>query len=200
MIPACCTHTVEGIAPMVEGSALRRGMVIKHEGELYLVTDYQHVKPGKGPAYMQVAMKSLRTGRILRQRFRSNDNVEQAYLETKPMQFMYSDETHYHFMDQTDYESIAIDADVVGEARSYLTEGMVIDIGMHEGRALMINLPTSVVLEIGETDPGIKGDTVSAATKPAKTVTGLVIQVPLFINTGERIKVDTRTGQYLGRE
>lgn len=185
---------------MVEGSALRRGMVIKHESELCLITDYQHVKPGKGPAYMQVAMKNLRTGRLVRQRFRSNDDVEQAYLETRPMQFMYSDETHYHFMDQTDYESVAIDPDVVGEARAYLTEGMVIDIGTHEGRALIINLPTSVVLEIAETEPGVKGDTVSAATKPAKTVTGLIVQVPLFINTGERIKVDTRSGGYLGRE
>jgi elongation factor P len=185
---------------MVEGSALRRGMVINHEGELYIIADYQHVKPGKGPAYNQVAMKSLRTGRLLRHRFRSSDNVEQVYLDSRQMQFLYSDEHHYHFMDQTDYESVAIDADVVGEAKNYLTEGMVIDVGMHAGTAVTISLPTSVVLEIAETDPGLKGDTVSAATKPAKTVTGLVVQVPLFINPGERIKVDTRTGQYLGRE
>jgi elongation factor P len=185
---------------MVEGSALRRGMVIKHEGELCIITDYQHVKPGKGPAYNQVAMKSLRTGRLLRQRFRSSDNVEQVYLDGRQMQFLYSDETHYHFMDQEDYESVAIDAGVVGEAKDYLTEGMIIDVGMHEGRAVTISLPTSVVLEIAETDPGLKGDTVSAATKPAKTATGLVVQVPLFINPGERIRVDTRTGEYLGRE
>jgi elongation factor P len=184
---------------MVEGSALRRGMVIKHEGELYVVTEYQHVKPGKGPAYMQVAMKGLKSGRIQRQRFRSSDNLEQVYLDSRRMQFLYSDETHFHFMDQSDYESVAIEADVVGDARYYITEGMVIDIGMHEGRALSFDLPTSVVLEIAETDPGIKGDTVSAATKPAKTTTGLVVQVPLFINRGERIKVDTRTGEYLGR-
>jgi elongation factor P len=185
---------------MVEGSALRRGMVIKHEGELYAVTDYQHVKPGKGPAYNQVAMKSLKTGRILRQRFRSNENVEQVYVDTRRMQFLYSDETHYHFMDQTDFESVAIDTDTVGDARNYLVEGMAIDVGMHEGQAISLDLPTSVVLEIAETDPGIKGDTVSAATKPAKMVTGLVVQVPLFISQGERIRVDTRTGAYLGRE
>jgi elongation factor P len=184
---------------MVEGSALKRGMVIKHEGELYAITDYQHVKPGKGPAYMQVAMKSLKTGRILRQRFRSSDTLEQVHLDARRMQFLYSDETHFHFMDQGDYESVAIEAAVVGDARYYITEGMVVDIGMHEGRAISFDLPTSVVLEIGETDPGIKGDTVSASTKPAKTVTGLVVQVPLFINQGERIKVDTRTGEYLGR-
>jgi len=184
---------------MVDGSALRRGMVIKHEGELYVVTDYQHVKPGKGPAYMQAAMKSLKTGRILRQRFRSNDNLEQVYLDSRRMQFLYSDDTHFHFMDQDDYETVAIEADVVGDARYYITEGMVIDVGMHEGRALSFDLPTSVVLEIAETEPGIKGDTVSASTKPAKTVTGLVVQVPLFINRGERIKVDTRTDAYLGR-
>jgi len=185
---------------MVEGSALRRGMVIQHDGELCIITEYQHVKPGKGPAYMQVAMKNLRTGRLQRQRFRSGDNVEQVYLESRPMQYIYSDEAHDHFMDQTDYESVIIDADVVGDARDYLVEGMVIEVGMHEGRAVTINLPTSVVLEIAETEPGIKGDTVSAATKPAKTVTGLVVQVPLFVNQGERIKVDTRTGQYLGRD
>ena len=184
---------------MVEGSALRRGMVIKHEGELYVITDYQRVKPGKGPAYMQVAMKSLRTGRVLRQRFRSDDDVEQVYLDSRRMQYMYSDDTHDHFMDQADYESVAIDADVVGDARYYLTEGMIIDIGMHEGSAVTLNLPTSVVLEIAQTEPGIKGDTVSAATKPATTTTGLVVQVPLFVNMGERIKVDTRTGAYLGR-
>lgn len=185
---------------MVEGSALRRGMVIKHEGELCVITENQRVKPGKGPAYMQVAMKSLRSGRLLRQRFRSDDDVEQVHVDTRRMQFMYSDETHYHFMDQTDYESVAIDADVVGDARAYLVEGMTLDVGTHEGRAVTISLPTSVVLEIAQTDPGIKGDTVSAATKPARTVTGLVVQVPLFVNTGERIKVDTRTGQYLGRD
>jgi len=184
---------------MVEGSALRRGMVIKHEGELYVITDYQRVKPGKGPAYMQVAMKSLRTGRVLRQRFRSDDDVEQVYLDSRRMQYMYSDDTHDHFMDQADYESVAIDADVVGDARYYLTEGMIIDIGMHEGSAVTLNLPTSVVLEIAQTEPGIKGDTVSAATKPATTTTGLVVQVPLFVTMGERIKVDTRTGAYLGR-
>jgi len=185
---------------MVEGSALRRGMVINHEGELCIVTDYQHVKPGKGPAYNQVAMKSLKSGRILRQRFRSSDTVEQVYLDSRPMQFLYSDETHFHFMDQTDYETVAIDAGVVGDARNYITEGMLIEVGTHEGHAVTISLPTSVVLEIAQTDPGIKGDTVSAATKPARTVTGLVVQVPLFVNTGERIKVDTRTGQYLGRD
>ena len=185
---------------MVEGSALRRGMVIKHDSELYLITEYQHVKPGKGPAYMQIAMKSLRTGRLQRQRFRSGDNVEQVFLDTRPMQYMYGDDTHYHFMDQTDYESVAIDADVVGDARIYLVEGMTIDVGMHEGKAVTISLPTSVVVEIAETEPGIKGDTASAATKPATTVTGLVVQVPLFVNTGERIKVDTRTGEYLGRD
>lgn len=185
---------------MVEGSALRRGMVIRHNGELCVITDYQHVKPGKGPAYNQIAMKSLRTGRILRQRFRSSDDVEQVYLDARRMQYMYSDETHYHFIDQADYESVAIDADVVGDARYYLAEGMIIEVGMHEGNAVTLTLPTSVVLEIAETEPGLKGDTVSAATKPAKTVTGLVVQVPLFVNTGERIKVDTRTGEYLGRD
>ena len=185
---------------MVEGSALRRGMVIKHDGELCVITEYQHVKPGKGPAYMQVAMKNLRTGRLQRQRFRSGDNVEQVFLDARPMQYMYGDDTHCHFMDQTDYESVAIDADVVGDARYYLAEGMTIDVGMHEGKAVTISLPTSVVVEIAETEPGIKGDTASAATKPATTVTGLVVQVPLFVNTGERIKVDTRTGEYLGRD
>lgn len=184
---------------MVGGSALRRGMVVKHGGELYLVTEYQHVKPGKGPAYMQVAMRSLKTGRILRQRFRANDDVEQVFLETRPMQYMYGDDAHDYFMDQTDFESVPVDADVVGNARSYLVEGMTVDVGMHEGAAVTINLPTSVVLEVAETDPGVKGDTVSAATKPATTTTGLVVQVPLFIDPGERIKVDTRTGAYLGR-
>jgi elongation factor P len=185
---------------MVQGSALKRGMVVKYEGELYVVTDYQHVKPGKGPAYMQAVMKGLRSGRLLRQRFRADADIEQVYLDSRRMQFLYSDETHCHFMDQADYESVAIEADVVGDARFYLAEGMIIDVGMHEGRAVTINLPTSVVLEVAETAPGIKGDTVSAATKAATTTTGLVVQVPLFVNAGERIKVDTRTGGYLGRE
>jgi len=185
---------------MVDGSALKRGMIIKHEGALCVITENQRVKPGKGPAYMQVAMKSIKTGRVLRQRFRSDDNVEQVYVDNRKMQFLYSDETHYYFMDQTDYETIAVDLDVVGDATNYLAEGMIIDVGMHEQNAIALGLPTSVVLTIAETEPGIKGDTASAATKPAKTETGLVVQVPLFVGPDERIKVDTRTGGYLGRD
>ena len=185
---------------MVTGSNIRRGMVIKLDGEVYLVTEYQHVKPGKGPAYMQAALKNLKTGRIIRNRFRSTDNVELAELETKRVQYLYKDSDNYYFMDMKDYNTISVDNETVGDNRYFLKEEMLLDIAFYEGSPITFELPTQVSLKIAETGPGIRGDSVTSNTKPATLETGLTVQVPLFINSGDVVRIDTRTGEYLGRE
>lgn len=185
---------------MVSATELKRGMVIKMDGELYTVVDYQHVTPGNWRGMVQAKLKSQKQGSIVQKRFRSTDKVEDIFLEHRSMEYLYRDGDNYCFMDTDNYEQIMLPEEAVKDAILYMTLNSQAKIAFYEGKALSIELPTSVTLKIVETDPGMKGDTVVNVYKPAKLETGLIVKVPLFVNSGETIKVDTRTGEFLGRE
>ncbi len=178
---------------------LKNGMTLNIDGNLMNVVEFQHVKPGKGGAFVRTKLKNVRTGRVLDKTFRAAEPVEVAILEKRAMQYLYRDETGFHFMDTETYEQSAVDADAVGEAASWMVDGSIPYVTFYEGTAIGVELPASVELAVAETEPGIKGDRVSGATKPATVETGSVVQVPLFVETGDRIKVDTRSGAYLTR-
>jgi len=178
---------------------LKNGMTLNIDGNLMNVVEFQHVKPGKGGAFVRIKLKNVRTGRVLDKTFRAAEPVEVAILEKRAMQYLYRDETGFHFMDTETYEQSAVDADAVGEAASWMVDGSIPYVTFYEGNAIGVELPASVELAVAETEPGIKGDRVSGATKPATVETGSVVQVPLFVETGDRIKVDTRSGAYLTR-
>ena len=170
------------------------------DGELYLVVDYQHVTPGNWRGMVQAKLKSMKQGSIVQKRFRSTDKVEDIFLEHRNMEYLYRDGDSYCFMDTENYEQIMLPEDAIKDAIHYMVLNSQAKIAFYEGKALTVELPTSVILKIVETDPGMKGDTVVNVYKPAKLETGLIVKVPLFISTGESIKVDTRTGEFLGRE
>jgi elongation factor P len=178
---------------------LKNGMTLNIDGTLINVVDFQHVKPGKGGAFVRTRLKNVRTGRVLDKTFRADEPVEVAILEKRQMQFLYRDEVGFHFMDTETYDQVAVDGEAVGDAASYMIDGSTPYVTFYDGSALGVELPASVELTVSETEPGVKGDRVSGATKPATVETGAVVQVPLFVETGDRIKVDTRTGAYLTR-
>lgn len=178
---------------------LRRGSVIKVDGELCVVTGFQHVTPGKGQALMQTKIKNLRTGSITQRRFRSTDKVEDVFLDTKVMEYLYQDGSGYVFMDAKTYDQLTLGEDAVGEVMGYIPPNQQVKVTFHEGSPLSVDLPASVVLEVTETDPGEKGNTVTNVSKSATLETGMVVKVPLFVNQGEKIKVDTRTGEFMER-
>ena len=178
---------------------LKNGMTLNIDGTLMNVVDFQHVKPGKGGAFVRTRLKNVRTGRVLDKTFRADEPVEVAILEKRQMQFLYRDDGGFHFMDTETYDQVAVDGDAVGDAASYMIEGSTPYVTFYDGSALGVELPASVELAVSETEPGVKGDRVSGATKPATVETGAVVQVPLFVETGDRVKVDTRTGAYLTR-
>jgi elongation factor P len=184
---------------MVTTNDLKNGMTLNIDGNLMNVVEFQHVKPGKGGAFVRTKLKNVRTGRTLDKTFRAAEPVEVAILDKRQMQYLYRDETGFHFMDTETYEQLAVDAGAVGDAASYLLEGDSPYVTLYEGAAIGLELPASVELTISETEPGVKGDRVSGATKPATLETGAVVQVPLFVEQGDKIKVDTRTGAYLTR-
>ena len=185
---------------MLSATELKRGTVIKMDGELYLVVDYQHVTPGNWRGMVQAKLKSMKQGSIVQKRFRSTDKVEDIFLDHRNMEYLYRDGDSYCFMDTENYEQIMLPEEAIKDANTYIVLNSQAKIAFYEGKALTVELPTSVVLKIVETDPGMKGDTVVNVYKPAKLETGLIVKVPLFVNNGETIKVDTRTGEFLGRE
>jgi len=178
---------------------LRKGLTIQLEGDLYVVVEFLHVKPGKGAAFVRTTLKNLRTGQTVERTFRAGERVERAHIETREMQYLYSSGDEYTFMDTETYDQVTLTKDQLGDAPYYLKENMNILIQFFEGRAIGVDLPTAVELEVVHTEPGFKGDTAQGATKPATLETGLVVQVPLFVEVGEKVKVDTRTGEYLSR-
>ncbi len=184
---------------MIDTSQFRRGLRIELDGEPFLMVEFQHVKPGKGGAFIRTKLKSLATGRVLEQTFRSGEKVKAPDLEEKEMQYTYKDADGYHFMDMTSYEDIIMSEETVGEAARFLQENATIKVLYHNGRPIDIELPIFVELEVAETEPGVKGDTASGGTKPATLETGAVVQVPLFINAGDMVKIDSRTGEYVER-
>jgi len=177
----------------------RNGLKIEFEGDPYTIVFFQHVKPGKGGAFVRTKLKNLKTGAVLEHTFRSGDKVEKPDLEEREMQFMYREGNAFHFMDTASYEQIYLDADHMGDAANYMIENLPVKILFFRGEPIGIDLPIFIVLTIAETEPGIRGDTVSGATKSARLESGAVVQVPLFLNEGDRIKVDTRTGSYIER-
>jgi elongation factor P len=178
---------------------LKNGMTLNIDGALMNVVEFQHVKPGKGGAFVRTRLKNVRTGRVLDKTFRADEPVEIAILEKRQMQYLYRDDTGFHFMDTETYDQVAVEGDAVGDAAGYMVEGSTPYVTFYEGTAIGVELPASVELAVSETEPGVKGDRVSGATKPATVETGSVVQVPLFVETGDRIKVDTRSGAYLTR-
>lgn len=185
---------------MLSATEIKRGTVLKMDGELYLVVDYQHVTPGNWRGMVQAKLKSMKQGSIVQKRFRSTDKLEDVFLEHRTMEYLYKDGENYCFMDTENYEQLLLPKEAVADAMPYMTLNSQANIAFYEGKALSVELPTSVSLKIVETDPGMKGDTVVNVYKAAKVETGLVVKVPLFITNGEVIKVDTRTGEFLGRE
>ena len=185
---------------MPSATEIKRGMVLVMDGELWNVMESTHVTPGNWRGMVQVVMKSLKTGGKKQHRFRSTDTVETAYLDKKTMQYLYKDPAGYCFMDTTTYEQMILTDDEVGDAKSFLIENEEVMVTLYEDLPIGLELPASVVLQITDCDPGAKGDTVSNVFKPATVQTGLVVKVPLFIEKGEKIRIDTRTGEFHGRE
>ena len=179
------------------GNEIKPGMVIEHKDDLWSVLKAQHVKPGKGGAFNQVELKSVKKGTKLNERFRSSDTVERAILEDKKFNFLYEDENNCHFMDQVNFEQIQINKSMLGEKSKLLKENMEVDVQFYDEQALSIDLPTSIELKIETTDAAIKGQTTSSSYKPATLENGIKISVPPFINPGDKIILDTRTMEYI---
>ena len=184
---------------MVQATQLRPGMVIKHDGELYSVFSLYHRTPGNKRGFVQTRLRSLRSGSMVDYRFRSEDMLERAILDEIEFEYLYADADTYYFMNTETYEQIGLPAEVVGEARDYMVANVRLKIEFHEGKPIGIDLPQLVELRVAETEPGLRTATASAVMKPAKTETGLVVQVPSFIHTGDRIRVDTSDGHYVQR-
>lgn len=184
---------------MISVNDLRTGLTLELDGEVWSVVEFLHVKPGKGAAFVRTKLKNVRTGAVSERTFRAGERVARARIETKQMQYLYSAGDEYHFMDTETFEQIGLRASTLEGAVNYLKENMVIGIQFYEGEAIGVDLPTAVELEVTETEPGFKGDTATGGTKPATLETGLVVQVPLFIEQGDILKIDTRTGEYLSR-
>ena len=183
---------------MISGGELRKGIIIELEDKLYQVIDYQHVKM-KRTALARVKLRDISAGHTIERSFQSDEKLVRARLDSRPMQYLYNDGGLYYFMDEASFEQIGINANQLGDALNYLKEGVSVEVSSYKGEVLGIELPITVELEVIETGPGFKGDTATAGSKSAKLETGLTIQVPLFINEGDVIKVDTRSGTYLER-
>lgn len=184
---------------MATSNDLRNGMVLLIDGQLWSVIEFQHVKPGKGPAFVRTKLRSVTTGKVVDKTFNAGVKVETANVDRRDMQYLYNDGSGFVFMDLTSYDQITLDDAVVGDAKNFLLENQNAVVALHEGNPLYVELPASVVLEITYTEPGLQGDRSTGGNKPATLETGFQIQVPLFIENNTRVKVDTRTGDYLGR-
>jgi elongation factor P len=184
---------------MASTADFRNGMVIDLEGNLYQIVYFQHVKPGKGGAFVRTKLKNVTSGAVIDRTFRAGERVDEVRLERRPLQYLYNTGDIYYFMDLDTFEQYPLGASVVEQQSKFLRESTTVDALFHDGTILLIELPNFIELEVTETDPGIRGDTATGGTKPATLETGAVVQVPLFVNVGDRIRVDTRTEQYLAR-
>jgi len=185
---------------MLSTTDFRRGLKIEMDGVPYEIVDFLHVKPGKGGAFIRTKLKNMINGRVVENTFRSGEKMVKPDLESKEMQYLYRESDDFVFMDMESYEQMHAGVAQIGEKGGYLKDGMELKMLLYKGQPLDIDLPASVVLEVTETEPGVKGDTVSGASKPAVLESGISVNVPLFVNIGDRIKVDTRSGEYIGRE
>ena len=185
--------------PAVSTNDLKNGMSLDLPEGLFSVVDFQHVKPGKGGAFVRTKLKNVRTGAVLERTYRADEKLEQAVIDKREMQYLYLDGDSFVFMDTTDYEQMNAQRASLGTAAQFLKEGNSVVLQMYNGEIVGVDLPAGVELTVTETEPGLQGDRVSGARKPAVLETGIQVQVPLFINPGDKVKVDTRTGEYLSR-
>jgi elongation factor P len=183
----------------VSTNDLKRGMTLDLEGTLFQVIEFQHVKPGKGGAFVRTKLRNVKSGAVVDRTFNAGVDIGLAIVERREMQYLYRDGNDFVFMDTATYDQHQVPADIVGDVANYLTEGATAMVATHGGIAIGVELPASVVLKVTQTDPGVRGDRVSGALKPATLETGLVVQVPLFVEEGDQVKVDTRSGEYLTR-
>ncbi len=184
---------------MATTNDLKNGLVLNIDGQLWTVVEFQHVKPGKGPAFVRTKLKNVLSGKVVDKTFNAGVKVETATVDKRDMQYLYQDGDDFVFMDTSDYEQIHVPSATVGDAANFMLENQDAIVAIHDGTPLYVELPTSVVLEITYTEPGLQGDRSTGGTKPATIETGYQIQVPLFLEIGTKVKVDTRTGDYLGR-
>ncbi|HEX7835223.1 MAG TPA: elongation factor P [Pseudolysinimonas sp.] len=184
---------------MATTNDIKNGSVLNIDGQLWNVVEFQHVKPGKGGAFVRTKMKSISSGKVVDRTFNAGTKIDFATVDRRDFSYLYRDGDGFVFMDTTDYEQVTVPSAVVGDAANYMLENQSVTIATHDGDPLYVELPTSVVLEVTYTEPGLQGDRSSAGTKPATLETGAEIQVPLFLEQGTKVKVDTRDGNYLGR-
>ena len=184
---------------MAQASSFRSGMVLELEKELWQITEAQLVMPGKGGAFVRTKLKHMKTGRVVERTFRSEEKLKDVRVEKKSMQYLYKDRDHFYFMDKNTYDQVTVDADFLGNSVNYLKEGNDSDLLFHGSEPIGIELPYFVELEVVKTEPGLKGDSVSGSTKPAHLETGATVQVPLFVEEGDKLKIDTRTNEYVER-
>lgn len=184
---------------MATSNDLKNGLVLNIDGQLWTVVEFQHVKPGKGPAFVRTKLKNVLSGKVVDKTFNAGVKVETANVDKREMQYLYNDGSGFVFMDNENYDQVTLPTEVVGDAVNFMLENQGAIVAMYEGNPIYVELPPSVVLEVTYTEPGLQGDRSSGGTKPATVETGFQIQVPLFLEQGTKVKVDTRTGDYLGR-
>ncbi|MBF7095750.1 elongation factor P [Alkalibacter mobilis] len=184
---------------MISAGDFRKGVTFEMDNEVFVIIDFQHVKPGKGAAFVRAKIKNVKTGSVVERTFNPSEKFPKAHIETKEMQYLYNDGNLYYFMDQETFEQIPLNYDQVEDAMQYLKENMTATIKFIKGQAFSVEAPFFVELEVIETDPGFKGDTATGANKPAKVETGAIINVPLFVEIGDVLRIDTRTGEYMER-
>ena len=184
---------------MISSNDFRNGVTIVIDGNLWTVVDFLHVKPGKGSAFVRTRLKNVKTGATVERTFRAGEKLERATVDNRSMQMLYNDSDGFHFMDQESFENVTLQRDLIGDPADFLRDGMVVDVQFHDGVPIGVDLPAHVELKIVDTDPGFKGDTATNTFKPAKLETGATVQVPLFVNPGDVIRIDTRDRRYIGR-
>ena len=184
---------------MISTGELRKGVTIELDNELWQILDYHHIKMGRGSAQVRITLRNVKRGQTIERSFQAGTKWPRAQLEQRPVQFLYRDDDEFHFMDSTNYDQFVLRSDQLGEATRYLKDGMTLDRTSYEGETIGVELPVSVEMAVVDTEPGFAGDTQTGARKPATTETGLVVQVPIFVETGDTIRIDTRTGEYQTR-
>jgi elongation factor P len=184
---------------MISSNDLRNGVTIVIDGQLWTVVEFLHVKPGKGSAFVRTRVKNVKSGATVERTFRAGEKLERATVDNRQMQMLYNDADGYHFMDQQTFENITLQRDLIGDPADFLKDGMIVDVQLHDGIPIGVDLPAHVELRIVSTDPGFRGDTATGTTKPATLETGSVVQVPLFVNPGDVVRIDSRDRRYIGR-
>lgn len=184
---------------MISTNDFRTGLTIELDGDVYQVIEFQHVKPGKGAAFVRSKLRNMRTGAVIEKTFNAGEKIPRARIERREVQYLYNDGSNYNFMDMETYDQLAMTKEQLGDAVKFLKENMTINLLLFQGKSIGVDLPNFVELEVVDTTPGIKGDTASGGSKPATLETGYVVQVPFFINVGDVLQIDTRTGQYIKR-